>query len=495
MGVLEIGSLSWLGWTGLALAAAASAAAVYLFIATRRLQASLRDAERANRRLAASDALTGAASPATFERALEVATARADRGDAAVSVVYVGLDDLRQATHDAGPDAADQVLVEVAKRLRSGAGKHACAARLGTDEFALLAHGPTEAGKSLARKALALLETPIEVDAHPMRLSVSVGYAVYPDHGASTRIVRLARSAMLAVRRAGGGAFAEFEPRIAEAALEEANLLKDLRHAIARRQLSLYYQPKVDATSLQVTAAEALLRWQHPERGVVSPAVFIPLAERGGLIEEIGDWVMNEALAQAARWRDLGLRMRVAINVSGQQMRAGDFVDRLGKGLARHQLSASRFTCEITETVAMEDTAATKKAFVRLGELGVHVSIDDFGTGHSSLALLRRLPAAELKIDRAFVTDLANNETARSIAKAIVQMAHSLGLRVVAEGVETEAQRDVLMALGCDEMQGFLFAKPMTAAALRVWAMDDNGPSPMSFRPSLFKPTQPMPHP
>ena len=225
---------------------------------------------------------------------------------------------------------------------------------------------------------------------------------------------------------------------------------------------------------------------------MISPAVFIPLAERTGLIQEIGSWVLDEALRQAAAWRDKGLRMRVAINVSGHQMRAGDFVDQLERGLARHGLSAGRFTCEITETVAMEDTAATQRAFVRLGELGVHVSIDDFGTGHSSLAMLRRLPVAELKIDRAFVSDLADSEGARSIALAVMQMAKSLGLRVVAEGVETEAQRDILIGMGCDELQGYLFGKPMPAASLAVWAMDDTGAAPISFRPSLFKATEPV---
>jgi diguanylate cyclase (GGDEF)-like protein len=494
MEVLEVSATSWLAWAGLAMGLASSAVCARLFLSTRRLKASLRQAEDAHRRLVDVDALTGAASPTTFDRALAAATARADRGDAAVSVVYVGLDDLRHAAHDVSPAVAEQVLVEVANRLQTAGGTHGCVARLGVDEFALLAHGPAQAGKNLSRKVLALLEPSFDVDTHTLQLSVSVGYAVYPDHGASTRIVRLARSAMLEVRRAGGGAFAEFEPRLAEAVLDEAALLKDLRNAIEQRELSLYYQPKVDATSLEVTAAEALVRWQHPLRGMVSPAVFIPLAERSGLIEDIGRWVMEEALAQAARWAELGLRMRVAINVSGQQMRSGDFVERLAEGLARHQLKASRFTCEITETVAMEDIAATKKAFARLGELGVHVSIDDFGTGHSSLAQLRKLPAAELKIDRAFVTDLDSSESARSIASAIVHMAHSLGLRVVAEGVETEAQRDVLMTLGCDEMQGFLFGKPMTAAALGVWAMDDHsGPSPIGWRSSLFKATLPFP--
>ena len=253
----------------------------------------------------------------------------------------------------------------------------------------------------------------------------------------------------------------------------------------------LYYQPKLEAATLKITAAEALLRWRHPVLGLVSPGVFIPVAERHGLIGAIGDWVVDEATRQAGVWKERGLRMRVAINVSAYQMRQDDFVDRLERALLRHALHAARFTCEITESVAMEDTAATVRAFERMGRMGLHVSIDDFGTGHSSLASLRRLPAGELKIDRAFVTDLATSEDARSIARAIVQMAHTLGLRVVAEGVETAAQCEQLVAMGCDELQGFLFAKPMPAHMLELWAMDDDGPAPLQFRESLFMETQP----
>jgi EAL domain-containing protein (putative c-di-GMP-specific phosphodiesterase class I) len=271
-------------------------------------------------------------------------------------------------------------------------------------------------------------------------------------------------------------------------------MLQDLRHAIDRKQLQLYYQPKIDARSLQVTAAEALLRWQHPKRGMISPAVFVPLAERHGLIAVIGRWVIEEACRQAAEWRGLGLRMRVAVNISGHQLRQDDLVEHIEATLRRHGIPPGRLTCEITETVAMEDTSHTRAAFERLRRAGLHVSIDDFGTGHSSLASLRRLPAAELKIDRAFVNDLATGDRARSIVQAIVHMAHTLGLRVVAEGVETEAQRDALVALGCDELQGYLFAKAMTAKSLALWADDDgDNDAPPMFRPSLFDPTAPAP--
>ena len=274
---------------------------------------------------------------------------------------------------------------------------------------------------------------------------------------------------------------------------ELALLRHDLRQAVERRQFELVFQPKIDAKSLQITAAEALLRWNHPTRGVISPALFIPLAERHGLIIAIGNWVIEEACRQAAHWRDQGLRMRVAVNISGAQLRQEDLVRRIGESLHRHGLRPERFTCEITESVAMEDTLATQQAFEALRGAGVHVSIDDFGTGYSSLASLRKLPAAELKIDRAFVADLEHSADARAIAQAIVQMAHALGLRVVAEGVETTAQRDRLVALGCDELQGFLFAKPMSATALGLWADQDDAGARPAFRDSLFAETAATP--
>ena len=286
-----------------------------------------------------------------------------------------------------------------------------------------------------------------------------------------------------------------FDPKMAVDQREQAELLADLRQAVARGQLELFWQPKVDARSLQITAAEALLRWHHPRRGMISPSVFIPLAERHGLIGSIGNWVIDDATRQAAVWRGQGLRMRVAINISPDQMRQDDLVDRLQAALARHQLQPGRFTCEITESVAMEDTLVTQRSFERLRRAGLHVSIDDFGVGQASLSYLRRLPAAELKIDASFVHDLGQSEDARSIVDAVVKLAHALGLKVVAEGVETERQRDLLVQLDCDELQGYLFAKPMAAAQLAVWAqLADEQPPPQAvdFRPSLFEETQPL---
>jgi EAL domain-containing protein (putative c-di-GMP-specific phosphodiesterase class I) len=249
--------------------------------------------------------------------------------------------------------------------------------------------------------------------------------------------------------------------------------------------MELFYQPKIDAKSGKVTAAEALLRWKHQRRGMVPPDVFIPLAERHGLIGVLGNWVIEEACRQARLWREQGLRMRLAVNLSALQMRQEDLVERIEEALRQHRIDPSLITCEITESVAMEDTKATQETFRRLGSAGIHLSIDDFGTGYSSLSYLRKLPAEELKIDRSFVMDIENSPDARAVVDAVVKLAHALGLRVVAEGVENERQQELLTAMGCDEMQGYLFAKPMSARALLLWAMDDRGQA-ESFRESLF---------
>jgi diguanylate cyclase len=438
------------------------------------------------------DSLTGLLSHAGLEIALDEAVQRSDRGGGNFCLLYLDVDNLRTVNDACGHATGDAVLKEAAKRLAACQDDKATAvSRIAADEFAILAPGDREAGLRAAARVMATFERPFGAGARELRLSCSIGIAAYPTHGSRPHLVGNAALAMRSVKLAGGGAFAEYDPHMGVAVREQADLLQDLRGALERGQFELFYQPKVDARSLQITAAEALLRWRHPQRGIVGPALFIPLAEQYGLIGAIGDWVIREACRQAAHWRESGMRMRVAVNLSGYQMRQDDLVDRIEAALRKHRIPPSRFTCEITESVAMEDTAATQQAFERLRRVGVHVSIDDFGTGHSSLALLRRLPAAELKIDRAFVCDLDSNASARSIARAIVQMAHSLDLRVVAEGVETEAQRDVLVGLGCDELQGYLFARPMSAQALGLWASDDRPGSGAGFRASLFEETRP----
>ncbi len=461
----------------------------------RQLAQRLRAANSQLENLRGRDVLTGLMTCADFERVLDEAVLACNRDAATLAVLYVGLDNFRSLNEAYGHAVGDAVLAQAADRLRTALGVQLALSRLGGDEYALLLAAGADEAADAAEQLLRVLQRPYTVDALSLRLGASVGIALYPEHGARPRLLGHAAVALRSVKHLGGGGHAFYDPALAVDEREKADLLQALRRAVDQGQLQLVYQPKVDAQSLQITAAEALLRWEHPQRGTIGPAVFVPLAERHGLMGAIGRWVIDEACRQAAQWRGLGLRMRVAVNISGHQMRQDDLVRHIANALHRHGIPAGRLTCEITESVAMEDTAHTRATFERLRELGVHVSIDDFGTGHSSLASLRRLPAAELKIDRAFVTDLGHSERARSIVKAIVDVARTLELHVVAEGVETAAQRDVLVALGCDELQGYLFARPMSAAALALWAERDEPHSgaPADFRASLFDATAPVP--
>ena len=440
------------------------------------------------------DTLTGLIARDEFEAALDAAIFACDTRKRTASLLYVGLDNFRPINEGYGMHVGDAVLVQVAERLLACVRSRKLASRVAGDEFVLLVPGGFDAAAAVVDKVLRCVEVPLLVDGLELRLTASVGVAVYPEHGSRPKLMSHAALAMRAVKLGGGAGYAQFDASMAVDLRDQAELLHDLREAVARNELQLYYQPKIDARSLQITGAEALLRWQHAKRGMVSPAVFVPIAERHGLIRTIGAWVIEEACRQAEAWRGQGLRMRVAVNISGHQLRQDDLVDQIQASLQRHGIRPERLTVEITESVAMEDTAHTRAAFDRLRQAGLHVAIDDFGTGHSSLASLRRLPAAELKIDRAFVTDLATSADARSIAQAIVQMAHTLDRRVVAEGVETAAQRDLLVNMGCDELQGFLFAKPMTAMSLALWAENDASTGrEQLFRPSLFGETQPAP--
>jgi diguanylate cyclase (GGDEF)-like protein len=435
------------------------------------------------------DTLTGLLSRSGFEVMLDQTSAQVNARGKSFCVLYVALDNFGILNDAFGQISGDSLLRGVAKRLTLCAQHQAKVCRLSAAEFAMIVPGDMSAGCSVAALVTQSLAEPIKFDTTQTVLSCSIGLAEYPEQGSHTKILANAALAMRSVKSSGGGGFCQYDPKMRVEVRDQAVLLQELRSALELGQLELYFQPKVDAVTLQVTAAEALLRWHHPTHGMVSPVVFIPLAERYGLIGTIGNWVIEQACQQAAAWRERGLRMRVAVNISGYQMREGDLVERIESALQRHQLQPNRFTCEITESVAMEDTKVTMQTFEKMRQAGFHVSIDDFGTGFSSLAALRRLPAAELKIDRAFVTDLEDSEDARLIAQSIISMATSLGLRVVAEGVETVGQCNLLVQMACNEMQGFLFSKPMPANELEWLALDSNRLGNVDFRPSLFMDT------
>jgi diguanylate cyclase (GGDEF)-like protein len=439
------------------------------------------------------DDLTGLPNRVSFEGALAQAQQVADGQHSKVVLLVIALDGFKHINEAFGHQFGDRVLQHVAQRLRALAKPHSVA-RLGGDEFLMLLHGEpsTQQGLPMAAQVIDAVSQTVKLDGRDLSVGCSIGLAFYPQHGSMSALIANAGVAMRAAKSAGGATYSIFDARMVVDARGQAELLRDLRLALSHSQLELYYQPKIHAPSAQITGVEALLRWHHPQRGTISPNIFIPMAERSGLIDSLGAWVIDEACRQARVWRDQGLRMRVAINLSAHQLRQRDLPQRISAALTRHQINPDLLTCEITESVAMEDTEATARIFSDLDAVGVHISIDDFGSGYSSLAYLRKLPASELKIDRSFVLDLATSEEARKIAGAVVQLAQALKLKVVAEGVETDEQYQILRELGCDELQGFLFAKPMSAKALGQWAISDDGPRSIQFSESLFQGTRAM---
>jgi diguanylate cyclase (GGDEF)-like protein len=449
---------------------------------TNRLRQSLQAATTELQEIALRDPLTGLANRQLLDDRLQHAAARGQREGARLALLAVNLDGFKPINDSFGLAAGDQVLRETALRLQGLARGHDTLARLAADEFVLLLEGEV-AEATLAQVAQRLLDALAEpmsnvpgAGSQPLRLSASIGIALYAGEGPGEALIAQADSAAQSVKRAGGNGFAFFEAHMQAGVREQVELARDLRAALAGEpaagRLALHYQPKVGSEESEVTGVEALLRWQHPQRGAVGPAVFIPVAERFGLIMPLGDWVITESCRQLAAWRDAGLQMRVAINLSVQQLRQPDaLLRRFEEALARYGIDARQLTCEITESVAMDDATATERSLQRLAALGLSLSIDDFGTGYSSLAYLRRLPVSQLKIDRSFIQDLESSADARAIVKAVIELAHALSLQVVAEGVETEGQAAVLRGKRCDKLQGYLFARPMPAEELTRWAM------------------------
>jgi diguanylate cyclase (GGDEF)-like protein len=437
------------------------------------------------------DALTGLSTRLWLEDQLASAVMRAEARQRRLALLYVDLDGFKPVNDSFGYACGDALLREVGQRLASMGRATDTIARMGGDEFLMLLDGDPDSGSAalVADRIRHKLQMPYSVNGREVRLSCSIGIVMFPEHGPRAKLIARADAAMLAAKHAGGNMHCFFDASMDHDAESTIDLQRDLRRAIeSRTGLELHYQPKVDGRTGELTGAEALLRWHHPEKGMVSPVVFIPVAERFGLIGALGQWVIDEACRQVREWLDMGTRMRVAINLSVHQLRQVDLADRVKEALTRHKVPADLISFEVTESAAMEDPKASLRIFERLADIGVQLSIDDFGTGYSSLSYLRKLPARQLKIDRSFIQDLDKEEDARAIVRAVVKLAHALGLAVVAEGVETEAQRGILRRLGCDEMQGYLFARPMPAAKLSEWAdgeADKGAPKP-GFSQSQF---------
>lgn len=436
---------------------------------TAMLAESLAKANGELKHLALHDSLTNLPNRVLLEERLRSASYAADREGKRFALMFMDLDGFKAVNDAYGHQAGDTLLVQVAQRIGAHVRSQDTIARLGGDEFVLLTDliEPHDAA-GLAEDLLAIIRKPFQLAGHELRVSASIGIAMYPQDGTHQHdLLTSADAAMYHAKSLGHNIYCFFERSMNANVHEQLQLLQDLRMAMERQEFVLYYQPKIEAASGVIIGAEALLRWRHPTRGLVFPDEFIPLAEKSGLIVQIGEWVLGEVCRQLRNWHENGRRnASIAVNLSGLQFGHVDLIQAVRSALQDNDLDSRHLTLEVTETVAMRDADASIVILQQLHDMGVRIAIDDFGTGYSSLLYLKRLPAHELKIDRGFVRDLPHNAEDAAIVSAILALGHTLNLQVVAEGVETDAQRQFLTGLGCDSLQGFLIGRPMPAHQL-----------------------------
>jgi len=424
---------------------------------------ALKQAEEQLRHMALHDVLTGLPNRRLLAESLEGALARAQRHGHRLALLFLDLDRFKLVNDTLGHAAGDELLGEVARRLRAAVRQEDLIARLGGDEFTVvleeLQHPDNAA--HLARKLIEAVARPMQLAGRELTPSTSVGIAIYPDDARSAAdLSKAADAAMYRAKQRGRHTFEFYTPEITAEAMERLAIENDLRRALARGELLLYFQPQVDLRSGRILGFEALLRWNHPERGLLLPDQFIPIAEECGLIHALGSWAIDAACAQARRWADAGLNpQRIAVNVSGSQLLHKHLVETVRAAMAEQRFTPGELDLELEITESVLQSASRSAPVLRqLRELGVRIAIDDFGTGYSSLGVLKHMPIDTLKIDRLFIRNAPDDGDAQAIAKAMIVMAHGLGLHVVAEGVETPAQCRFLLEQGCDEVQGHLYS-------------------------------------
>jgi len=431
-----------------------------------------KDAERQLFHLAHHDQLTGLPNRMHFVERLKQAQALARRQGHHYAVMFLDLDRFKIINDTLGHAVGDAMLRETAQRVTSVIREVDTVGRLGGDEFVVLAShlNSAEDARVIATKILKELAVPMMIDGNEIFLTLSVGIALYPDHGEDPlKLIKLADMAMYSAKAAGRNNFQMYDPSMDKDSDRRLQVENTLRNALEHRELFLEYQPKVDVFTGKITALEGLLRWQHPELGLLMPADFISLAEESGLICQIGAWVIEEACRQNKSWQDAGFpHVRIAVNVSGYQLQQRDLLEQIEGILAHTGLEARWLELEITESVVMQNPEFAIRVLAQLRELGVYLAIDDFGTGYSSLAHLKRFHVNSLKIDKSFVRDLETNSTDAAITTAIIEMGRSLDMRVTAEGVETRGQMSFLQGINCSEIQGFLLSKPVSAAEIET---------------------------
>ncbi len=434
------------------------------------MRAGIAEREQRILRLAYEDVLTQLPNRAQFADQLARRIVQAREQVERFAVLVMDLDRFKDINDSLGHGVGDHVLREVALRLQAMLDGADSVARLGGDEFAvLLALEHAGRATEIAAAVAAALEAPILYQGQPLDVGASIGIAQFPEHGADApALMRNADIAMYVAKRSRAG-YAIFDEGYDTSQQEHLSLLGELRRAVECNELHLVYQPKVTLASARTTAAEALLRWRHPTRGLVPPALFIPFAEHTGYIKSLTRWVLAEAIRQCGAWRREGLDIHISVNLSARDLMNRELPDQIGSLLAQHAVPAQCIGLEITESGVMEDPAHAQRVLERLSGMGLQLSIDDYGTGYSSLAYLMKLPVNELKIDRSFISNLSDDSRLSTIVRSTIELGHSLGLNVVAEGIEDPRAFALLRELKCDAAQGYYMSPPLAADAFRAW--------------------------
>lgn len=430
-----------------------------------RLATRLNRANQELRQLAMHDNLTTLPNRVMLEQQLDLAIKQAMLNEHRFAVIYMDLDGFKAVNDTWGHHVGDRLLVAVAERLRSQLSNTMLLVRLGGDEFVLMAECDISAARQLAQKLVKVISSPFELDRYVLHVSLSAGIAIFPLHGRNRQeLLFNADAAMYHTKHSGRNGWCLFEPAMSAATQHQLELANDLWEAIEREQMRLFYQPKFCSGGTRLMGFEALLRWQHPQRGLLTPELFLPRAEKTGQIIALGNWVIGEACRQLRIWHSQGHSdWTVSVNLSALQFHQRDLLTILTQTLARYQLPGSALMLEITEAIAMRDPAFSQQRIRELQQAGVSVAIDNFGIGYANLLHLKDLDASELKIDRSFINCLRPGSEDATVVSAMLTLAQSLNLRMVAEGVETEEQQHLLTSLGFDALQGYLLGKPTPA--------------------------------
>jgi len=425
--------------------------------------------------LAQTDGLTGLGNRIYFKSRLNEEVVGSEHSALMTGVMILNIDSFKAVNDSLGHDVGDAILKRTATILENCKRPGDTISRLGSDEFGVIltnVNSPEEAAEA-AMRFIRAVGAPFHVAGHDLQQTACVGLTLFPQDGRDTDI--LLKNADLALSRAkqeGSGACILYRHELHLRAMERNAIERDLRAALAQKQFVLYYQPKIDLVTGKLKGSEALIRWCHPERGIVAPDLFVPVAEKCGIIGDVTKWVLREACRQIRAWQDAGLKnVSVAVNVSAVDLRRPDFTDTVANTLVACGVSPQYLEIEVTESMVMRDVDLVIGTLRRLRSLGVGIGIDDFGTGYSSLAYLKRFPVKRLKIDRSFISDIAGGRSGEILPKVIIDLGHALGLEVLAEGVENRAQLDILRALGCDEVQGYLLSRPLPADEFANYAL------------------------